>query len=44
MSGAREFGWLLAFSDGNHAGIMELGVPTDIRKKVYGMAGELKDG
>jgi DNA ligase-1 len=39
-----EFGWLLAFSDGNHAGIMELGVPTDIRKKVYGMAGELKTG
>lgn len=30
-----EFGWLLKFSDGKPAGVMELGVPAEARKAVY---------
>ena len=33
-----EFGWLLRFSDGKPAGIMELGVPNEARKAVYQLA------
>ncbi|MCM3724603.1 hypothetical protein M3226_02660 [Neobacillus cucumis] len=32
-----DFGWLLSYEDGNYAGIMELGVPKDVRKKIYEM-------
>ncbi|WML56659.1 ATP-dependent DNA ligase [Neobacillus sp. PS2-9] len=31
------FGWLLAFEDGRYAGVMELGVPIEEKKKVYQM-------
>lgn len=30
-----DFGWLLSYEDGNYAGIMELGVPIEARKKIY---------
>jgi DNA ligase-1 len=32
-----KFGWLLSYEDGRYAGIMELGVPKDARKKIYQM-------
>ncbi|MCO1604529.1 ATP-dependent DNA ligase [Desulfosporosinus nitroreducens] len=37
-----EFGWLLKFQDGRSAGIMELGVPSQSRKAVYGLAKMVK--
>ncbi|PAE43434.1 ATP-dependent DNA ligase [Bacillus sp. 7884-1] len=30
-----EFGWLLSYEDGKYAGIMELGVPKDEKKRIY---------
>ncbi|GAB6152905.1 RNA ligase family protein [Desulfosporosinus burensis] len=33
-----KFGWLLHFSDGRSAGVMELGVPDEARKAVYQLA------
>lgn len=32
-----DFGWLLSYEDGRYAGIMELGVPSEVRKKIYQM-------
>lgn len=31
----KDFGWLLQFEDGRYAGVMELGVPTKEKVKVY---------
>jgi DNA ligase 1 len=33
-----DFGWLLYYEDGRYAGIMELGVPREERKKMYQMS------
>lgn len=33
-----KFGWLLRFSDGRSAGVMELGIPDEARKAVYQVA------
>jgi DNA ligase 1 len=30
-----KFGWLLSYDDGGYAGIMELGVPKDEKKRIY---------
>lgn len=38
------FGWLLAFPDGQHAGIMELGVPPKNKKQLHAIAADLKCG
>jgi DNA ligase 1 len=32
-----EFGWLLSYKDGRYAGIMELAVPKEERKRIYQM-------
>ncbi|WHY03390.1 RNA ligase family protein [Neobacillus sp. DY30] len=30
-----EFGWLLSYEDGRYAGVMELGVPIEERRRIY---------
>lgn len=37
-----KFGWLLKFSNGQRAGLMELGVPIESRKMVYELARRVK--
>jgi DNA ligase-1 len=32
-----DFGWLLSYEDGNYAGVLELGVPNNEKKKIYEM-------
>lgn len=41
----KDFGWSLKFADGSYAGVMELGVPADARRRVYSLpvAHESKD-
>ncbi|WP_223595217.1 hypothetical protein [Neobacillus bataviensis] len=33
-----EFGWILSYEDGRYAGIMELGVPQQEKKRIYEMS------
>lgn len=33
-----KFGWQLSYEDGRHAGVMELGVPKEEKKRIYQMS------